>query len=309
MRTEKIIWGLILVFIGSILLLQNFGVIDFHWHVVFRFWPIILILIGSNLLFSKDNSVGGAIVSVLITVLALGFITYKGITTNENDEWTWYFKKDKEEVNNSKSVNVFSEEYDSSIVKAVLNISGGATKYTITDTTSQLFYADVKKHFGKYSLFRTHRDSTQVLTFKMNGKSGWDMNDDTSNEAEIKLNRNPVWDINMEMGAGATKFNLSPFKINHLSVKGGAASYNIKLGEPLQKTTVFVETGVSEIEIAVPKQAACKITVESGLSSNDFEGFIRQPDGSYITENFTNSSNIILLNLEGGLSKFKVVQY
>ncbi|MGV3507937.1 MAG: LiaI-LiaF-like domain-containing protein [Sphingobacteriaceae bacterium] len=309
MRTEKIIWGLILVFIGGVLLLQNFGVINFHWQIVFRFWPMILILIGANLLFSKDGSAAGAVISVLITVLALGFITYKGITTKEDDEWAWYFKKDEEKTDSGGSVNVFSEEYDNSISKAVLNISGGATRYTLSDTTSKLFYADVKKHFGKYSLFRTFRDSTQVLTFKMNGKSGWDLNDDVSNKAEIKLNSNPVWDINMEMGAGAATLNLSSFKINHLSIKGGAASYEIKLGEPLRKTTVLVETGVSEIEIAVPKQAACKINIESGMSSNDFEGFIRQSDGSYISENFKNSSNIILLNLEGGLSKFKVVQY
>jgi hypothetical protein len=308
MRTEKIIWGLILVFVGGILLLQNFGVIDFQWQVIFRFWPVILILIGANLLFSRDDSRAGAIISVLLTLLALGFITYKGVvSTDEEPEWS--FRNDHDDENRRGTTHTFVEEYNDSIAKAVLNISGGATKYILKDTTSNLFQADVKKSFGNYSLLKTFSDSTQVLDFKMKGNSKWELKDNNGNTATLKLNSSPIWDISVEMGAGTANLDLSSFKVNRLSVKGGAASFKIKLPEPVKTTTVSVETGVSKMEISIPRSAGCKITTESGLSSNDFTGFTKQADGTYTNENYKGSYNVIVLDLKGGLSKFKVRQY
>ena len=310
MRTEKIVWGIILVVVGSILLLQNFGVLTFHWQVVFRFWPVILILIGANLVFSRDDSKSGAIISLLITLLALAFITYKGVTYQGDEDSNWSFNgSNDDDIEDASSFTAFSEEYDASIKNAVLNISGGATRYVLEDTTSDLFYADVERHFGKYSLLRTSRDSSQVLDFKMKGQSGAKFGNDSGNKARIKLNVQPVWDINLEMGAGLAEFDLSPFKISNLKIEGGAASFKIKLGEPLVRTNVSVETGVSEIKISVPQDAACKISVDSGLSSNSFEGFVKQSDGSFETANYKGASRAIHINLQGGLSKFRVQRY
>ena len=313
MKTEKIIWGLILVFVGSILLLQNFGVINFYWPVLLRFWPVILILIGANMLLSDGSSPTGAIVSVLIAVFALGFIAYKGITTErgEDSRWTYDFDGDRHDRDHDPAPanSNFSEEYKPEVRKAVLNISGGATEYILTDSTNQLFEADINKSFGKYSLRSTMKDSTQVLDFKMAGKSRWNLKNNRGNKANLRLNANPLWDINVQMGAGTTEFDLSPFKVHNLKIEGGAASFNIKLGQPQKVTTVSIETGVSDISISIPSSAACKINSESGLSSNDFEGFTKQADGSFTTSNYKGSTDIIILNLEGGLSNFNVKKY
>lgn len=311
MRTEKIIWGLVLVFTGSILLLQNLEVIHFNWHVIFRFWPVILILIGANLVFSRDDSSASAGISLILTLLTLGFLTYKGITTPRYHESYWSYNHNDDDDDDEQKLHsgMFTEEYHDSISRATLNISGGATQYVLRDTTSSLFQADVRDHFGDYSLFRTSADSSNVLNFKMNSKSNWKLKDQRNNKAIIKLNTMPVWDINVEMGAGTTRFDLTPFKISNLHIEGGAASFKIKLGQPVKKTHVSVETGVSEIEISIPDSVACKINIESGLSSNDFKGFIKREDGSFTTENYDESSKAIVLNLEGGLSKFRVKRY
>ena len=307
MRTEKIIWGLVLVFIGSILLLQNLDIVQFNWQVIFRFWPAVLILIGANFLFSRDDSATGGYISSVLTLLVLGFITYQGITT-KSDRLYW---SDNDELGTSHEFesSVFTEPYSDSISKAVLNISGGATQYIIEDTTTHLFQADVRKNFGNYSLLSTNSDSRSELNFKMKGKTSWKLNDKHGNKAVLKLNSKPIWDINVEMGAGTTRFDLTPYKINTLHIEGGAASFKIKLGLPNQTTNVSVETGASKIEIAIPKAAACKINVESGLSSNDFQGFVKRADGSFTTENYTDASKAIVINMQGGLSKFEVDRY
>ncbi|HEY0054337.1 MAG TPA: DUF5668 domain-containing protein [Pedobacter sp.] len=311
MKTEKIIWGLILVFLGGILLFENLDIINFNWHVIFRFWPVVLILIGANLVFSRDESQSSKIILIVLTMLTIGFITYKGITTESDNGFHWSHNNDDHDVDNEKrsGSDVFLEEYNDSIKNVVLNISGGATEFILKDSTDNLFQADVDKNFGNYSLLSKSNDSLRTLDFKMKGKTKWEFNKDDTNNAVLKLNNKPVWDVNLEMGAGTANFDFSSFKINKMSLRGGAASFEIKLPAPVNTTTISVETGVSDIEFSIPRSASCKINVKSGLSSNDFDGFTKQADGSYTSENYKEASKTIFINFQGGMSNFEVKRY
>ncbi len=144
-----------------------------------------------------------------------------------------------------------------------------------------------------------------------NNNKGWhfDSDDNKSNVADIKLNPNPIWDIYVETGATKLDFDLTKFKIKNVTLKGGAASFGVKLGMPLENTNVEVATGVSEVTISVPKDAACSIQANTGLSSNEFEGFIKKSDNTYETEGFSAAKNKIIIHMSGGLADFKVNRY
>src|SRR5690606_9625458 len=94
-----------------------------------------------------------------------------------------------------------------------------------------------------------------------------------------------------------------------LHFKGGAASFEAKLGMPLEETVITAESGVASVEIEIPRAAACRIVINSGLSSRDFPGFTKQNDGSYVTEGFDRASSHFTVNLKGGLSSFTVKRY
>jgi len=313
MKTERIIWGLLFLFIGGVLLLDNFNVIDFHWEIIWRFWPLVLIIIGANLIFSKEDSAKAGVISIILTIAALSFIGYQGTKGHlENTEWKnedSYEGYENEREGGESQSSSYSADLSPDTKIAELNIEGGATKYTLSDTTSKLFEAEVRRRKGAYSLLRTTKDSVTVLNFKMQGKEGGEMKEFGDNKAEIKLNSNPVWDVNLNLGAGKIDFDLSAYKVRNLTFEGGAASVYVRLGQPLNLTTVNVETGVSKIKISIPSSAACQINVDSGLSTNDFEGFNKLDDGTYRTENFEKANKKIIVNLQGGLSKFKVERY
>lgn len=310
MKTERIIWGIVLLFLGGILLLQNFNVIDFEWSVIWRFWPVILILIGTNMLFSNARGAAGGAVSVLITIVVLGFIAYKGIVhTGEGlESWTSDDRSIIDTAHKPKTT-LFVEPFIAGTRIAVLNIEGGATNFILRDTSSELFRAHVKKHVGNYSLFKFSTDSTETVDFKMTGKADWDMNKSVSNEVVMRLNPEPIWDINLETGAGKSNFDLSRYKIRKVKLEGGVAKFDIKLGSLSKRTTVDVESGVSKINISVPETAGCEIRTESGLSSHDFRGFEKLSDNVYRTANFNSAQQQITINMEGGLSTFKVHRY
>lgn len=313
MKTEKIIWGLIFIFVGTVFMLDNFNVIDFYWGSVWRFWPIVFILIGANMLLSRfANAKTAPIFAASITLLVLAFIGYQGSIPHEDRGWLHFkFNESRRDRNvNWSKASVFSEAYTGS-KSAALNIQGSATVYELQDTTAMLFQADVKETSGGYSLEKTVLDSVDVLNFRKRDKNGrgFKMDDMESNETRLRLNVNPIWDITVEMGAGETNFNLENFKIRNLRFEGGAASFEAKIGAKLPQTDVTVETGVASVEIEVPKESGARIVVDSGLSSKDFNGFSKQADGTYKTSNYDSAANKVNINLKGGLSSFEVRKY
>jgi len=312
MKTEKIVWGMILIFIGTIFLLDNFNVIDFYWGSVWRFWPVIFILIGANMLMSRSgNKKAVPVIVAGITLVSLALIGYQGTRPNNNRGWM-SFKSDKHDNWNDSTRNVpsyFIEPYGGA-KRAELRIQGGATSFKLQDTTSSLFEADVKRQFARYTLTKSVSDSVEVLNFRMrNGKQKWNLDEMEGNETNIRMNLTPVWDIKVEMGAGEAIFDLRPYKVSSLKFEGGAASFEAKIGSLEPFTNVTVETGVANVEIEVPTESGCRIVVDSGLSSKDFIGFIKQSDGTYETSNYSNAANKINISLKGGLSSFEVRKY
>ncbi|MBM3402604.1 MAG: hypothetical protein FJY21_09910 [Bacteroidetes bacterium] len=312
MKTEKIVWGLILIFIGSVFLLENFNLIDFYWSSVWRFWPVIFILIGADMLLSRfGNKAVVPYVIAAITILTLGLIAYQAIRAQK--EGSWFSLKYENDGNDHSddwaTANTFTEIYEGS-KSARLNIQAGATSFRLKDTTSNLFEASLNQRFGNYTLNKSLIDSIEVLNFKMrDGKQNWNLDKMENNQTLIWMNNKPVWDIKIEMGAGEAIFDLSNYKVKKLVFKGGAAAFDAKLGSGIALTEVTVETGLANVEIEVPKSSGCRIVVDSGLSSKDFIGFTKRSDGTYETANYGSASNKIIINLQGGLSSFEVKKY
>ena len=306
MKTGKIIWGLILVFIGSALLLSNLGVIHFYWGSIWKFWPIIFVLMGVNILFSRSNPIVGTVLAVAILIIALLCIGYQGAV---NKEFSFRLNDEGSNSISYGSDHVFSEPYVPKTDKAELNINGGAASYYLADTTNNLFDAAIKQSYGNYILEKTNRNSTEILNFRMrNDRGQWDI--DRTNEAKLRLNSNPVWDIHVEVGAGKTNFDLRKFKIEKLTLKGGAAAFHVKLGSAQPSSTINVEAGVARVDIQVPVGSACRIHLDSGLSSKKFTGFTKQADGTYVSDHYSaQASQKIDINLNGGVSTFEVSRY
>lgn len=311
-------WGLVLLFIGIMWLLSNTGTISFHWFSLWRFWPVFLIILGVNLMLPRQRI--GNVISVVITIAALAFIGYQAskpsnswlpipgmhVSYQDDDADTM----DEDTTGGSKTAN-FASPYDPTIKQANLEIKGGAVAYKMKGLTTDLFSAETKGRFSKHFLQTTKSDSVATVNFQMNNtkkKKSWDLKDD-NNEVLMALNEHPLWDIRIDVGAGAVEFDLSPYKVKHLTLKGGAASFETRLGMPIGETVVDAESGVANVEIEIPKTAAARIFIKSGLSSKEFPGFIKEDDDTYVTENVNQATEKFLINLKGGLSSFTVRRY
>ncbi len=330
MRNDKIIPGLVLVLIGAAILLSNFGYLHFHLYNIFHLWPIFLVIAGVNLVFAHNKSVWATIVKIAVVVLGLGLLFFGNFGERYNF-WPGYHysynnNNDKDDDNNNNSDDddddddnnngdvkmsgkgAFVEPYKPTIKTARLNISGGGTAYNLSDTTNQLFSAIAKNENSRYEFSHSMDDSVYVVNFDMKHNNGFNFDSD-KNQANIRLNSNPVWEIHVATGATALDFDLSKFKVKELKLEGGAASFNVKMGVPLALTDLTVSTGVSGVDISIPKDAACSIETDSGLSDSHFDGFNKTSDNNYETPGFDAAKNKFHIHISGGLSDFKVHRY
>jgi len=322
MKLDRLIWGILLLFIGGVLLLENFGIIEFYWRNIWGFWPIVLIIAGINILFNRNHSQTGSMISIGVLVVALAFLFYKGQQEpNRSNWWGHNFKKDididlndsNEDDDHDTALNnlAFSEPFvaiDNS-KKTVLNISGGGISFNLNGETSELINAEVKKRHGNFSLKKLVTDSATVLTFSMDDrKSKWKFGD-SGNDVNFKLNKAANWDVLMKLGAGEANFDFTDYKVRTFRFDGGAAALDIKVGDLLPITDIIVKSGVADVKIKVPTTSGCRIKTKTGLSAKDFEGFEKLSDGVYETSNYKTSTKKIFINLDGGLSNFEVSRY
>ncbi|MFP5080075.1 LiaF transmembrane domain-containing protein [Pedobacter sp. JCM 36344] len=310
MKLDRIMWGIVLLFIGSVLLLENFNVIEFYWGSVWRFWPIFLIIAGVNILFSKSKSQVGGYISIGVLVVMLGVLFYRGTQVPQSEkEKNFSMEFDNDDDGGDVKMQSFDLPFDDAAgKKTVLNISGGGTSYTLEGETDSLFTAAVKNKGAAFSLMNNLQDSLRTVTFKMNNKKNWNMGEG-GNDVNIHLNTKPIWEMHLNMGAGEINFDLSPYQVREFNFDGGAAALDIKFGDILPIADVRIKTGVADVKLSVPTNSGCRITTKSGLSSKDFEGFIKLKDGIYETSNYSTSTKKIFISLNGGLSNFEVKRY
>lgn len=288
---------------------------------------MLLIIFGVNILFSKRDSNMGQIISLVLLVFTLGFLFFRGqqpsnysdmfsknLRFNDNDSnlnFNWDDEGNSKDTSTTANQLSFSEPMIAADYKkeTMLNISGGGISFNLDGETSALFDAKVKNKRSNFSLNKIVTDSLTELNFKMLDKSNKFNFGEGGNNVSFRLNKAPVWSVDMKLGAGESDFDFKDYRVRTFTFNGGASALKLKFGDLLPIADVIVKSGVADIKIEVPETVGCRITAKTGLSSKDFNGFDKIGEGVYQSANFNTSTKKIFIKLDGGLSSFEVDRY
>ncbi|HVW96499.1 MAG TPA: DUF5668 domain-containing protein [Mucilaginibacter sp.] len=327
MKNDKIIPGIILVLIGAAILLANFGYLHFQWYNIFHLWPIFLVIGGVNLVLANNKTLWAGAIKIAVLVIGLGLLFFGdfgdrynfwprhhfNFRAHQSDDNNNMDNDDDDDNDNDNSgtigSHVFNQPMTGDVKLAHLNINGGATAFYLSDSTNLLFSANTNDDRDRFNFSGGMEDSVYVVNFKMKDHHGFNFDSDNDQRVNMMLNVKPVWMVDIDAGAAKVDFDLSRFKVRSLNIRGGAAAFDVKLGQPLDNTDVRINTGVSAVNVKIPMDAACRIESNSGLSGNDFNGFSKTHDNVYETPNFASARNKLYIHISGGLSGFDVSRY
>lgn len=314
MKYKHLFWGLILIAIGMLFILNNFGIIHFSWFSFWRLWPMIFLFWGITILPVKD-----AIKYVLLGVtLVTMFLIINRIP--EGRPWYWHFhhpehsfrwewNDDEDNNNNTKTYSDqnLSVPFDSLSTKGILSLDAAAGDFKIKGTTAELLSFAKTGDIGNYEMTTKDIADGKKITLKM--QEGTSRHNIRKNEVNIKLNTKPSWNLDMNIGAASADFDLSDYRIDTADFEAGAASMDVKLGDKNPKTVLMFNAGASSIHVEVPKTSGCQVTSESFLVSKTLEGFENKGNHVYQTSNFNSNKTKIYITIKTAVSSIEVTRY
>ena len=314
MKYRHLFWAIILISIGLLFMLGNFGIIHFSWFSFWRLWPLIIIFWGIAILPIKD------LYKFVLLIIAIGAAILFFNRIPENRPWYLNFHNrfsdedikdgDSDEggstTYNYKDQNL-SVPFDSVIQKGVLNLDAAAGNFEIKESTNDFLSFSKTGDIGNYELTTNDINGTRKISLKM--KEGSVRHKIDKNNVTIRLNTKPSWNLDFDIGAASVDLDLSEYKIDSAQFNAGASSMDIKIGDKKPVTFLDFDAGASSITIKVPRTSGCKVTSDSFLVSKEFEDIDKIADHTYQSKGFASAKNKVLININTAISSIKVERY
>ncbi|HBY57279.1 MAG TPA: hypothetical protein DEG96_05400 [Candidatus Atribacteria bacterium] len=325
MKANRIIGGFTLLLIGIILLANTLDILEWSvWSNIIKLWPLLLVSWGVSLIF-RGRSLSflgpliiflGIIIGVVASYMGIGL---EGEIVREvktlSREIAVEVEKIPEvetpsqigvlpETESTQPVEISSEvkEY-SEIEKASIKLKFDVGTINIGESTPLLYecishyrYKEFEP-FEKYSIVGKEAD---ILIYHSPIKGNFR---NPKNKWQLKLNNQPIYDLNIETGAVNMDCNLSRFKVENLYIESGAS--NINLSIPKYNSKIVIDTGASNIDIAIPKNVGATVNIDSGIAVKDLDDFIKK-NGTYISHNYNESEFKTEIDIECGVSRIDI---
>lgn len=318
MEKRNLFWGVLLVAIGALFILDNLDLINFSFSALVGLWPLLLVVWGISLLPMKPEYK-----TVIGLLIVFGALVYA--STNEKETWwehkfmnkfdnarTHFNKNHDNDAEDSEEDTFytfqFDEELDSKITNAKLVMDVAAGKFRIEEPSADHLidfeaYSNIGPYVGNVVSNGDHADINISMedSFIKNGTN--------RNRATAKLNPDIVWDLNFNIGAADFRGDFENFKVSNVDIDGGASSIKIKLGSLQKETHIKLDAGAASIKFDIPQNAGCKVNSESFLVDMDFEGFTKTENGEFISNNYNESEQKITIDIDAAISQLTIRRY
>jgi len=306
MKFRNIFWGVILILIGVLFILQNLNIVDFEWVSLWRLWPVILVLWGVSILPTNNW------IKTLLVIIVLAGSVY--FMLDQTIDWRTdrVFKYDYEYEYDDHKTKVhqdFTIPYEDSVSTVFLDFEAAAGSFYINDTSDDLLSFSNSGSGGRYTYVVKRSDDKAKIYIEREGEELYLNKKSKYSKIELALNKEPVWNINLDVGAAKLDFDLSEFNVKKLDLDAGAASLEIKLGDKYPKSYLNIDAGASEIVIKVPSNSGCDLNLSAVLSGKSISGFKKIDHGHYRTENFEDAENKIYINVDAAVSSYTITRY
>jgi len=291
----RFFWALILLFIGVALLGQNFGWFNINLENIWRFWPVILIIIALSMLTRRGimGTIFGGIVVILIVAGIVLSIVFGG--SSQSKEVT---------------TQNFSETLTESVTSGKIVIDAGAGTLNIGGISSDLVSGKLESNIASLNVNPSISDGKKTVDFSLDVTNNWtSWFGHNTNELTVDLTDKIPLEMVVNVGAMDLNQDFSKIKLENLTIKSGATSANLKFGQLVDYATFNLDTGASSNNILLPEGIGAKVTIDSGVSSTDLKEFKKIDDNTYETEGYDQAAKKIDMDIKMGAASLNVKWY
>ena len=293
-RTDYIL-AVFLIFLGTVLLLNTTGVIEWNvWTVLWRFWPLLVVFAGLSLIFEDSKILSIIIGFFALITLSLAFLWSAAVVESPR----WFDSVVEVEAEIEKSFVLSAEEFiDVERKNIEIDMAVGSLYIANDDLEDHLYLdahyfsnlgkpildsdfvsnnLDVSLELGKgtSTFFWGSRSTPKYFLTLGSDEISTDLSVDVgAGQGEILLQRYNLRNLTMEVGAGQLKGKLSDIFLDELNVDVGAGNLSLQLDGEIEITEVInAKVGIGKLTINLPEGAEYKLEGDVGIGS------IKTPD-------------------------------
>jgi hypothetical protein len=287
-RYRSFFWPGILILAGIIALLVNTGRISTdRLAQLFDLWPLILIVIGLELIIRRTapgRAADGA-GAVIALVAIVGAVVY--VVASPNPE-------------NTSTLDV--SQAVGTIDHAALEVDVGAATITMTSSpssSSDLFHAHVE-YSGPKPDVTLDRETGQVRVSQSN--SGFNLFRSRRFVMNLELNPSVPWTISVNTGAATETLNLAAVHVSSIDINTGASHEEITVGPPSGIVPITVNGGALTVQVHRSSGTAASVSVSGGAISLNADGRQTRAIGnlSFETAGFGQATDGYRVQVDGG---------
>lgn len=250
--------ALILIGIGAIWLLGQLDIFrGASLAVLARFWPLIIVAIGLNMLLGRRNP-GAARLVTIATAVVLVLLVLVGPTLGLAGNA------------NAQRETFIAEMDDAEAADVRLELSIGSTTITPLEDSDELVNADLS-YLGDIRFDVTGNETRSVTIAQQgdNSFSFFDFSFFSENDLSWNVAINPDLPLELTLGGGMGEVNadLSAFDLTALSIDGGMGTIRLTLPAADVPYAVDINGGMGTQIITVEEGAAFSMTVDGGMGS------------------------------------------
>lgn len=283
------VWGLFLLFLGTVFLLQTFHVLPWSlWGTLWRFWPVLIIIIGLGILLRQYNPwlVSGLILLLLLACLGIA-IWQHGPSSQNVTSYT-------EPLDGLQSAQVELELNAAEL--EVGSLTPGAANLVEAASTSESGGG-----FLKVSLYREGSTGRLYLSTARSDGEPWD-----EPEGEVKLSRDIPLTMNVRSAVGNLYLDLGELEVTELTMDLDAGNYTIRM-PAAGVTSARIKADVTNLEIIIPEGTALSLKADTDLSTLEIaEERFPGNGGYYVSSGFASAGNRIEVELESHIGRVQV---
>ncbi len=299
----------ILIALGAIFLLNSLEVVPWSvWGTLWRFWPVILILLGVQTILGRSgaNWAISLAVAVTIVVLLVGVIVAASQAgwINGLPDGGAVTRQEDEALTGSVSNEL------GTIQEVRSNLQFGAGRLTVDSLPSasdKLIVLDYKVgavgRVPTTKLTQTGRQGKLDITGSEEVKVGF-----VSGAAEWNVHLNPtvVQNLTVRIGAADGNLDLRALKVRTLNLDVGASTVIVGLPANAGSTNAFVNSGAATLTLEIPSEVGTRIVSDSGLASINASSRFSREGGVFTTDDYQTAANRLDVELKAGVSTVSI---
>ena len=287
------IWGIFLLFLGIVFLLQTLNILPWGlWGTLWRFWPVLIIVIGLGILLRHYNAwlVSLLVLAILSACLGVAIWQYSpalssGIVTKSYSEPLGSLERAQIEIDFSAGTITISSLPLGSPSLVEIDSEVRNSRETIN--------VDFHQQDGEGKLYL----STVNQWFWGGDGIKW----------EVRFTKSIPLAINIKSAASNMELNLSELKVTKLRLDVDAGNYKVTTPSTAGTIDIEIEADVANIEVTVPDGVAAKIQMDTNLSVSDVDkNRFPQQGAYYVSDNFNTAQNRIYLIIDCDVGRVQV---